>query len=264
MPNIAMLGAVYDTFDYITRLSFVQTIKISKRRKSVYFCGQTLYNRFMEIKPIAKIVSPLKEKFGVPRQSGRVDIISKIVFEPYCRDKNALKGIEDFSHLWLIFEFDKIEYDKFTPTVRPPRLGGNAKKGVFATRSPFRPNRLGLSVVKLIGVEDGALLISGAVLVDGTPIYDIKPDIPFADCIENAKGGFSDEFKNYKIDVQSASEDFDRLPSDVRRDVISLIAEDPRPAYHDDERIYKMTYGEYNVSFAVYGKTAKIIAVEKI
>lgn len=116
----------------------------------------------MEIKPVAKIVSPFKEKFGVPRQSGRVQTLSKIVFEPYCRDKSAIKGIEDFSHLWLIFEFDKVEYDKFTPTVRPPRLGGNVKMGVFATRSPFRPNRLGLSVVKLIGIEDGALLVSGA------------------------------------------------------------------------------------------------------
>ena len=218
----------------------------------------------MEIKPVAKIVSPFKEKFGVPRQSGRVQTLSKIVFEPYCRDKSAIKGIEDFSHLWLIFEFDKVEYDKFTPTVRPPRLGGNAKKGVFATRSPFRPNRLGLSVVKLIGIEDGALLVSGADLVDGTPIYDIKPYIPSADCIENAKGGFSDEFKNYKINVKIETDDFYSLPKKAQEDIVAAVAEDPRPAYHDDERTYGMIYDSFNISFTVCGDMANINSVKKI
>ena len=161
-----------------------------------------------KITPIAYIRNDFKEKFGVPRQSGRVETLSQIVFEPEFRDENALLGIEQFSHLWLIFDFSLSHRQKWSPTVRPPRLGGNKRVGVFASRSPFRPNNLGLSVVKLLSLEKTAdkgivLHVSGADIVDNTPIYDIKPYIPYADSIESAKGGYAEQNKGHKLEVVS-------------------------------------------------------------
>jgi tRNA-Thr(GGU) m(6)t(6)A37 methyltransferase TsaA len=159
-----------------------------------------------EITPIAYIHNDFKEKFGVPRQSGRVETISEIVFEPQFRDENALLGMEQFSHLWLIFDFSLSHRDKWSPTIRPPRLGGNKRVGVFASRSPFRPNNLGLSVVKIEQIKKTAdrgtvLIVSGADLIDNTPIYDIKPYIPYADSIPDALGGYAEENKDHKLEV---------------------------------------------------------------
>ncbi len=225
----------------------------------------------MEIKPIAFIRTDFREKFGIPRQSGRVpNLLGKIIFEKDFQDDNALRGIEEFSHLWLFFDFSKNHRKKWSPTVRPPRLGGNLHLGVFATRSPFRPNNLGLSCVKFEGIEKSEkmgsiLIVSGVDLLDKTPIYDIKPYIPYCDCKTDAKGSFSSEFKDYRLDVIYENSVFCGFPEDKKQALINCIAEDPRPAYQEDEnRIYKMSFAEFNVSFKVSGKSVEILKIEKI
>lgn len=204
------------------------------------------------MKPIAYIKNGFKDKFGVPRQSGRSNSISKIVFEKEFSSPEAIKGIEGYSHLWLIFEFSKTN-GKYLLSVRPPRLGGNKKMGVFATRSPFRPNSLGLSSVELIKVENGVLTVKGADLIDGTPIYDIKPYLTFTDCHPNARCGFAEDYFNYKLTVQNV-EVLDGVDIAIKEDIIDCLSNDPRPSYQDDkDRVYFMNYENYEVSFTVDG-----------
>lgn len=209
----------------------------------------------MEI--IARIHNAYDEKFGVPRQSGLAEeVLSTIVFEEKYRAAEALRGIEEFSHLWLIWAFDRTERETWSPTVRPPRLGGNKRVGVFATRSPFRPNAIGLSCVRLIGTEKTAkgtvLKVAGADLVNGTPIYDIKPYIPYTDCHPEATGGFTDTTEKRRADVRFAPGIGEKLDEAGRRALVSVLKEDPRPGYQDDpERIYGFSFGGREVRFTV-------------
>lgn len=219
------------------------------------------------IRPIAHIQTDFAEKFGVPRQSGRVpELEGRIVFDKEYRQQSAVCGIEEFSHLWLIFGFSLVEERDFSPTVRPPRLGGNKRVGVFASRSPFRPSRLGLSCVRLLRVEhtnaEGAVLIvEGADLVDGTPIYDIKPYIPSSDRVD-AKGGYADEHNAHRLDV-AGTELLLCLPEKKREALIGCLADDPRPSYHEDEREYGMTFAGYEVKFSVSGETLTVHSLVK-
>ena len=207
---------------------------------------------------IARIRNDFSEKFGIPRQSGLVrGTRAAIVFEPAYRNPDALRGIEGFSHLWLLWAFSKAERDGWSPTVRPPRLGGNTRMGVFATRSPFRPNAIGLSCVELLGVElhtpqGPVLTVGGADLLDGTPIYDIKPYLPHADCHPEATGGFAAEKAGYALSVSCPPALLARIPEDKRGVILELLAQDPRPSYPSDpQRVYGMTYGGCNVRFTV-------------
>lgn len=222
-----------------------------------------------ELKPIAHIHNDFKEKFGIPRQSGRVSVIkSKIVFEPEFRVNEALRGIEEFSHLWLIFDFSQSHRDDWSPTVRPPRLGGNKRVGVFASRSPFRPNSLGLSCVKLEKIEESKsegsiLIVSGADLLDGTPIYDIKPYIPYSDCIPDALGSYSEENKDHRLNVVLGDDFSKEFSAEFLNAIKECIADDPRPSYQDDERVYNMRFGDCDISFTVNGDTATVIGIKK-
>ena len=223
----------------------------------------------MEIKPIAHIETDFKEKFGIPRQSGRVSSIGKIVFEPDYKAAEAIRGIEEFSHLWLIFDFSKNHREGFSPTVRPPRLGGNKRVGVFASRSSFRPNSLGLSSVRLLEVlktekEGNVLIVSGAALLSGTPIYDIKPYLPFTDCHTDAVGGYADEFESYKLSVSFPENLLLKLPEEKRSVIIRVLEEDPRPSYQEDgSRVYKFLFSDFQIGFKVIDKTVRVVSVEK-
>ena len=222
------------------------------------------------MKIIARIHCDFKEKFGIPRQSGLVKgTRAAIVFEPEYRNADALRGIDGFSHLWLIWSFSKAERESWSPTVRPPRLGGNARMGVFATRSPFRPNAVGLSCVELIEVkthtpEGPVLVVGGADLLDGTPIYDIKPYLPHADCHPEATGGFSSDKVEYALKVVFPTEWLERIPQDKRDVVTELLSQDPRPSYQSDpERVYGMAYGDFNVKFTVCDGVLTVCGVER-
>ncbi|MCH5207419.1 MAG: tRNA (N6-threonylcarbamoyladenosine(37)-N6)-methyltransferase TrmO [Oscillospiraceae bacterium] len=217
----------------------------------------------MNIEPIAHIENDFKEKFGIPRQSGICQLRSKIVFEPKYSDINALRGLEDFTHIWLVWGFSEAVCGEFSPTVRPPRLGGNVRKGVFATRSPFRPNSLGLSAVRLEEIRaDGTLIVSGADLMDSTPIYDIKPYLPYADSISDASNGWAAEFIGEQIDVEFPEELLEKIPAEKRNGLLRLLAEDPRPQYQDSpERLYTMSFGEYQISFRVCDDKLTVIDV---
>ena len=209
------------------------------------------------LKYIAKIQTDFPAKFGIPRQSGLVNTKGTIVFEPEYRKEEALKGLEDYSHLWLIWEFSEAVRTGWSPTVRPPRLGGNKRCGVFATRSPFRPNPIGLSCVKMTGMkkhpEKGMVIeVEGADLMDGTPIFDIKPYLPYADCVPDARGGFADAVKNYALDVEIPEICLLKLPEEHRECVRQILAGDPRPSYQNDpDRIYGMEYAGYEIKFRV-------------
>ncbi len=210
------------------------------------------------MKIIAKIKSDFSEKFGIPRQSGLVPSLkSRVVFEPAYRNPDALRGLEDFSHIWLLWEFSKSKRDTWSPTVRPPRLGGNRRMGVFATRSPFRPNPIGLSCVKLDRIEwysaEGPLLyISGADLLNDTPIYDIKPYLPFTDSHPEAAGGFADDVCGYRLSVDCPNRLLDSIPTQHRQAVMDILAQDPRPSYQQDaERVYGMEYAGMEIRFTV-------------
>ena len=223
-----------------------------------------------QIKPIAYIYTDFSDKFGIPRQSGRVkELCGRIVFEKEYRNEQALRGIEEFSHLWLIFDFSKAHRDTFSPTVRPPRLGGNKRVGVFASRSPFRPNNLGLSCVRLERVEktetegDG-LVVSGVDILSGTPIYDVKPYIPYADCIKDAKGSYSDEFESYRLNVSFPQELLEMIPQEKQSALINCLADDPRPSYQDDDRIYSMSFAGFDVSFKVSDNILTVTNVIKL
>ncbi len=209
------------------------------------------------IAPVAFIRTDFKEKFGIPRQSGRAkNLLGEIVFEKAFQNPDAIREIEGFSHLWLIFDFSLSHRDGFSPTVRPPRLGGNKKVGVFASRSPFRPNNLGLSCVKLEEIrrtenEGTVLIVSGVDLLDGTPIYDIKPYVPMADCVENAKGGYTEETAGHRLKVFFPDELKNRLPKEKQAAATECLAEDPRPSYQEDGRLYTMSFAGFDLSFEV-------------
>ncbi len=221
------------------------------------------------IKQIAHIENDFPSKFGIPRQSGLVNgMVSKIVFEPEFRSAEALRGIEGYSHLWLIWQFSEAVRDTWSPTVRPPRLGGNKRVGVFATRSPFRPNNLGLSSVKLVGVADThdqgkVLLVTGADLMNGTPIFDVKPYIAYADSHPDAVSGFADDFVGYALTLDFSGELLSKVDEKDRTPLCEVLKNDPRPSYqHDPERVYTMDYGKYSVSFRVDGETLIVTEVE--
>ena len=220
------------------------------------------------MKTIARIQCDFKEKFGIPRQSGLVPHTrARIIFEPEYRNADALRGMEEYSHLWLIWSFSKAEREGWSPTVRPPRLGGNTRVGVFATRSPFRPNAIGLSSVTLEDIQlhtpDGpVLIVGGADLLDGTPIYDIKPYLPYVDCHPEAKGGFSQRTADYALRVVFPEALEGRIEEEKRQAVRGVLAGDPRPSYqHDPERVYGVRYAQYNVKFTVDGDTLTVIDV---
>lgn len=222
----------------------------------------------MELKVIAKISTGFTEKFGIPRQSGLVDTKAKIIFEPEYRNKDALRGIETYSHLWLIWGFSEIEQNGWRPMVRPPRLGGNKRVGVFATRSPFRPNPIGLSSVELEKVEQvegkGIVIhVKGADLLDGTPIYDIKPYLPYVDCHLDAKGGFAEERKEYALNVEWRNA-AGWLSEEKRNEITQILSQDPRPSYQSDpDRIYGMEYDGMEIKFQVKEGTLYIIDIER-
>lgn len=218
----------------------------------------------MEIEPIAFIRNDFKEKFGVPRQSGLVNLPSRIVLEPKFRDENALRGLEDFTHIWLIWGFSEVKTRGFSPTVRPPRLGGNVRKGVFATRSPFRPNSLGLSVVKLESIDGFTLTVTGADIMNGTPIYDIKPYLPYADSVPDASNGWSLSERGGLLEVKFADDLLEIIPKKKRQGLIEALAQDPRPQYQNSaERRYTMAFGEWQISFTVNGDKLTVVGVTK-
>ena len=247
------------------------------------------YIKIMELKVIAYARNGHTDKFGIPRQSREESpILTRIVFEPEFSMREALRGIEGYSHLWLLWGFSEV--DTWSPTVRPPRLGGNKRMGVFATRSPFRPNPIGLSSVRLVGIEHGELIVSGADVLDGTPIYDIKPYLSFSDSHPEAKNGFAEETKDYQLEVDwrlaegvecvcdglvnaecptnhpvitHLSPTNHPLPADKKKEIEYILSQDPRPAYQDDpKREYKMDYSGYTVTFVVENRRVVVKKVE--
>jgi tRNA-Thr(GGU) m(6)t(6)A37 methyltransferase TsaA len=224
-----------------------------------YFCG---------MKTIARIHTDFPTKFGIPRQSGIIPSLQgKIVFEPEYRNAEAVRGLEEFSHIWLLWEFSEAVRDNWSPTVRPPRLGGNVRKGVFATRSPFRPNPIGLSSVRLEKVDidpqfGPVLYVSGADLMDGTPIYDIKPYIAYTDSHPDAVSGFASTPAEYLLDVDFPETLLQQVPEKQRESLIEVLAHDPRPQYQDDpERVYGMEFGEMEVKFKVKGMLLSVVSI---
>ena len=222
-----------------------------------------------EIKPIAYIHNDFPDKFGIPRQSGLAShLTATLVFEPEYRFPEAVRGLEDYSHIWLIWGFSKNKDAGWSPTVRPPRLGGNTRKGVFSTRSPFRPNPIGLSCVALehieITKEFGPILhISGADLMDGTPIFDIKPYLPYVDSHPEATNGFADPVKDYQLSVNFPEDLLDKIPHKKREALIEVLSQDPRPSYQDDpERIYGMRFAQFEIKFKVSDSTLSVQSVE--
>ena len=220
---------------------------------------------------IARMHSDFPTKFGIPRQSGLVEELeSTIVFEPEFRNPDALRGIEGYSHLWIIWQFSQAVRQDWSPTVRPPRLGGNTRMGVFATRSPFRPNNLGLSCVKLIGIEetqtDGMVLrVAGADLMDGTPIFDIKPYIPYSDSFPNALGGFTDTAKDFILNVDFPANLLEILPEKKRQAAIGVLSHDPRPSYQrKEDRIYGLNFAGFDIRFRVEDNTLFVCEVNKL
>ena len=225
----------------------------------------------VNIQIIARMKSDFPTKFGIPRQSGLVDELrSTIIFEPEFRNTDALRGIEGYSHLWLIWQFSEAVRSEWSPTVRPPRLGGNTRMGVFATRSPFRPNNLGLSSVKLLGVEHteqyGTVLhIGGADLMDGTPIFDIKPYIPYSDCHTDAVGGFTDTAGEFLLQVDFPADLLSLLPKDKQEAAIGVLSHDPRPSYQrKPDRVYGISFAGYDIRFTVKDDVLTVLAVEKL
>ena len=225
----------------------------------------------MTLKVIAHIHTAFPTKFGIPRQSGLVEELrGEIVFTPEYRNPDALRGLEDFSHIWLVWQFSGAVRESWSPTVRPPRLGGNTRVGVFATRSPFRPNPLGLSSVKLLKVEPNTpqgpvLTVGGADLLDGTPIFDIKPYLPYVDAHPDARGGLTDTTKFYTLQVQAEPEVLEQIPADKRDALLGVLRSDPRPSYqHDPERLYGLSFGGVEVKFKVDGDVLTVVSTGKL
>ena len=222
----------------------------------------------MEITPIARIRTDFGSKFGVPRQSGVVDELrARIVFEPAYRNPDALRGMEDFSHLWLIWHFSEVKQEGWSPTVRPPRLGGNTRMGVFATRSPFRPNPLGLSSVRIVGIdlhtpEGPVITVAGADLMDGTPIFDVKPYIAYADSHPDAKGGFIEGLTDRSVQVHCDDAHLAPLSEETRKSLLAVLAHDPRPTYQNDpDRVYGMEFAGHNVRFTVADGVLTVVEI---
>lgn len=222
------------------------------------------------LKTIAHMQSDFSSKFGIPRQSNIVDTLqSTIVFEPDYRNPDALRGLESFTHIWLIWGFSETERDTWSPTVRPPRLGGNARMGVFASRSPFRPNALGLSAVKISSIQQhpklGPLIhVLGADLMDNTPIYDIKPYLPFADCHPEATGGYASAAPTPVLTVNIAEDVITPLPPQNRKALHDVLALDPRPSYQNDpNRVYGMPFAGYEIKFSVCDNVLTVHKIEK-
>ena len=225
----------------------------------------------VNIQVIARMHSDFPTKFGIPRQSNLVEELeSTIVFEPEFQKPDALRGIEGYSHLWIIWQFSEAVRKEWSPTVRPPRLGGNTRMGVFATRSPFRPNNLGLSCVKLLGVEHtekhGTVLrVAGADLMDGTPIFDIKPYVPYSDSFPNAKGGFTDTADDFILNVHFPAHLLEILPESKRQAAIGVLSHDPRPSYQrKPDRIYGLSFAGFDIRFTVTEKTLSVCEVNKL
>lgn len=221
------------------------------------------------MKIIARIKTDFPTKFGIPRQSGIIENEALIIFEPEYRNEQALKGIESYSHLWLIWKFSETEINEWKPTVRPPRLGGNKRMGVFATRSPFRPNPIGLSSVKLLGIEKTqfglALKVSGADLMNNTPIYDIKPYLPFTDCHSDAIGGFSEELMNNNLNVILNENLAQKIPKNKLQTLKTILSQDPRPHYIDDnERIFGFNFMNFEIKFKVDKDTLTVTKIIEI
>ena len=224
----------------------------------------------VNIQVIARMRSDFPTKFGIPRQSGLVEQLrSTIVFEPEFRNADALRGIEGYSHLWLIWQFSEAVRSEWSPTVRPPRLGGNTRMGVFATRSPFRPNSLGLSSVRLLGVEqtenEGTVIhVAGADLMNGTPIFDIKPYIPYGDCHPDATGGFTDTAGEFLLNVDFPAQLLQQLPEEKRSAAIGVLSHDPRPSYQrKPDRIYGLTFAGFDIRFTVADDQLTVVEVSK-
>lgn len=223
----------------------------------------------MDVKPIAKIYNNYRTKFGIPRQSGLVkSTVSAVVFEPEYQDQNAIRGMEEFSHLWLIWCFSENVGEGWSPTVRPPRLGGNRRKGVFATRAPFRPNPLGLSCVEIDRIETGedgpVIYVKGADLMDQTPIFDIKPYLPHIDSHPEAKAGFAGNTAEHCVEVEASEEVISKLPCAFREEVMEILAQDPRPGYQREEgRIYGMDYGNYEIKFQTRGDKIVLLGAQE-
>lgn len=222
------------------------------------------------IEPVARMRSDFATKFGIPRQSGLVqDLRSTIVFEPKYRNPEALRGIEGYDYLWLIWQFSEAVREEWSPTVRPPRLGGNARMGVFATRSPFRPNSLGLSCVRLLGVEHtqefGTVLhVGGADLMDGTPIFDVKPYVPYADSHPDAKGGFTDGAGEYLLQVDFPQTLLEKLPEEKHSAAVGVLSHDPRPSYQRKPgRIYGLSFAGWDIRFTVDGDILTVVDILK-
>ena len=220
---------------------------------------------------IARMKSDLSTKFGIPRQSGLVpELTSTIVFEPEYRNPDALRGLEDFSHLWVIWQFSEAVRSTWSPTVRPPRLGGNTRMGVFATRSPFRPNNIGLSSVKIESIEhteaNGTVIhVSGADLMDGTPILDIKPYIPYSDSHPEAVGGFTDQADDFILQVECDPKWLKMLPEAKRSALLGILSHDPRPSYQKDaDRVYGLDFAGFNIRFQVKDNNLTVLSVDKI
>lgn len=219
----------------------------------------------MELKTIAHIRTAFPTKFGVPRQSGLAESLhARIVFDEPYRNAAALRGLEGFSHIWLIWLFSEAVREDWSPTVRPPRLGGNTRMGVFATRSPFRPNPIGLSCVKLVAIEGNELVVAGADLMDGTPILDIKPYLPYADARPDAAGGFAEPLREYALKVDFPETLMERVPEELRDGLCDVLSQDPRPSYQDDpERIYGFAFASLEIRFRVNEDTLTVLDVQK-
>ena len=224
----------------------------------------------LTLTPIAHIRTDFGSKFGVPRQSGVVpELTARIVFTPDYRNPDALRGIEDFSHLWLLWHFSEVKQEGWSPTVRPPRLGGNTRMGVFATRSPYRPNPIGLSSVRLVGVdydtpEGAVLLVSGADLMDGTPIFDVKPYLAYTDSHPEAAGGFVAGLTDRSVTVHCPDGMLDALPEGTRSSLLAVLAHDPRPTYQNDpDRVYGMEFAGYNVRFTVAEGVLTVVEITR-
>ena len=217
----------------------------------------------MEMKVIAHIRSDFPTKFGIPHQSGRIqELKADIIFEPEYRNHEAFRGLEEYTHIWLIWEFSQAVRKEWSPTERPPRLGGNVRMGVFATRSPFRPNPIGLSSVRLESVEFSEKYVSGADLMDGTPIYDIKPYLAYVDSHPEAAGGFTAQIQDHKLKVEFPEELLKKIPVEKREALLAVLANDPRPGYQKDpERKYGMSFGSWDIHFKVDGEQLRVLEV---
>lgn len=238
------------------------------RREITLENNSIIYRESPPMRIIARIRTDFPEKFGIPRQSGLVsDLRATIVFEPEYRNPDSLRGLDGFSHIWLIWEFSGTLRSTWSPTVRPPRLGGEQRMGVFATRSPFRPNAIGLSSVKLDSIEMNTdlgpvLLVSGADLMDNTPIYDIKPYLPYTDSHPDASGGFADPLLEYILEVEFPEEWLSLIPEARKQSLIQVLALDPRPGYQNDpDRLYGLTFAGFNIQFTVHDTKLVVCSV---